>query len=278
VSKQHILFGYVGVENETSIEILNTVPDDFQYRKINARDSDTINYWFKPFLESTDSLVFKVTSSDYQDTLITRFKDQTKDSLKIKRDDKLSLLLEKRISLQLNTPIEAVDSTLFSLVDKDTVTIPFKVEIDKNLNTVNVAFDAAEANTYQLQVLPNGIADFYGSSNDTLDYKVRTRELSDFGDLVLTVTNAQSYPIIVQLLDREGKIKYEQTQSEKGVLTFKSLDPRSYKIRVIIDLNANGIWDTGSYLDKRQPEPVKFYPTEIEIRANSEIYQTFTLN
>lgn len=275
--KQHIIFGYKGASDSTVITLLSNTPDNFEYRQLKDRKTDTLHYWFKPFLQETDSLVFKVTSTNYEDTLVTRYRDQFQDSLNINKNEQLNLLLEKRMSLELNTPVAVVDSTQFSVVDKDTLAVPFKVSIDKSLNVVNVFFEATEANTYQIEILPNGITDFFGTTNDTLNYNLRTKEFSDFGDLFFTVENVQRYPIIVQLLDSQGALKYEQSQTANKPIAFTNIDPRSYKVRVIQDLNANGVWDTGSYLEGRQPEPVKFYPSEIEIRANSEIYQTFIL-
>ena len=39
----------------------------------------------------------------------------------------------------------------------------------------------------------------------------------------------------------------------------------------LYDLNNNFKWDSGSWQDKIQPEQVRYYPTEIDIRTNWEL-------
>ena len=43
--------------------------------------------------------------------------------------------------------------------------------------------------------------------------------------------------------------------------------PGKYIIKAFAVINHNEIWDTGDFLEKRQPEPVINFPEEIEIRA-----------
>lgn len=277
IGKQHILFGYEGRQSNTNITLLTDTPDNFEYRVLKDRTTDSLHYWFKPFLEETDSLVFKVESGTYNDTLITRFKDQFADTLEIAKADKINILLNKAFTVTANTPLALINPELISVVDKDTLNIPFEASLDTIKNTVNVNFEPTESNRYQITFLPEAITDFFNATNDSLSYSVPTKEFSDYGDLFLTVQNVKSYPIIAQLLNNKGEVIYEKYKETESVFEFTKIDPKKYFIRIIYDTNANGYWDTGSYLDKRQPEPVVFYPEEIEIRANSEIYQTFIL-
>lgn len=277
IGKQHILFGYEGRPSNTNITLLTDTPDNFEYRVLKDRTTDSLHYWFKPFLEETDSLVFKVESGTYNDTLITRFKDQFADTLEIAKADKINILLNKAFTVSGNTPLALINPELISVVDKDTLNIPFEASLDTIKNTVNVNFEPTESNRYQITFLPEAITDFFNATNDSLSYSVPTKEFSDYGDLFLTVQNVKSYPIIAQLLNNKGEVIYEKYKETESVFEFTKIDPKKYFIRIIYDTNANGYWDTGSYLDKRQPEPIVFYPEEIEIRANSEIYQTFIL-
>jgi hypothetical protein len=49
-------------------------------------------------------------------------------------------------------------------------------------------------------------------------------------------------------------------------------------VRVTLDENNNGIWDTGNFLTRKQPETVKFFDQIIELRANYELNETFNIN
>lgn len=44
-----------------------------------------------------------------------------------------------------------------------------------------------------------------------------------------------------------------------------------YKLRLINDLNFNGVWDTGDLKNKKQTEEILFYPKTIKIRSNWDL-------
>ena len=46
-------------------------------------------------------------------------------------------------------------------------------------------------------------------------------------------------------------------------------------MRLIVDDNDNGEWDTGDYDANRQPEMVYYYPSQIECRAKWDVTQTW---
>jgi hypothetical protein len=48
-------------------------------------------------------------------------------------------------------------------------------------------------------------------------------------------------------------------------------------LRVIYDDNGNKMWDTGNFLQKRQSEEVEYFPSPIDVRANWDVDQVFTL-
>jgi hypothetical protein len=48
-------------------------------------------------------------------------------------------------------------------------------------------------------------------------------------------------------------------------------------LKIIDDLNNNGKWDTGDYIYKLQPEPVRLFPKEIIIRANWDVEEEWKL-
>jgi hypothetical protein len=126
-------------------------------------------------------------------------------------------------------------------------------------------------------LLPNFITDFFGETNDTINYRLSTGGYADFGNLRLNLAGEVEYPIIVQLTDEKEKLYREIYVSEARALDFYTLDPGKYLIRIIFDGNANGKWDTGNYLKKIQPEKVIYYPSVIEMRANWEKIETFTI-
>jgi hypothetical protein len=49
-------------------------------------------------------------------------------------------------------------------------------------------------------------------------------------------------------------------------------------IKVKLDENGNGIWDTGNYKEKRQAEKVYYYPYDIELRAFWDVEEVWNVD
>jgi hypothetical protein len=78
---------------------------------------------------------------------------------------------------------------------------------------------------------------------------------------------------IVQLLYSDNTLA-EKLINPKDI-TLKFVEPRDYKIMILIDSNRNGKWDPGSFENKIEPEKIIFYKSDegkysFPIRANWE--------
>ena len=78
----------------------------------------------------------------------------------------------------------------------------------------------------------------------------------------------------VELLDGQDKV-VRKVPVVDGKADFYFLNPGKYCARLVNDTNGNGVWDTGEYETKRQPEMVYYYPQILEPRANWEVEQTW---
>ena len=71
------------------------------------------------------------------------------------------------------------------------------------------------------------------------------------------------------MLNEKGEIIRTVKTNEPDLIPFESLIPGNYLVRIILDENNNGIWDTGNFLEKKQPETILFFKDRvIELRAN----------
>ena len=116
------------------------------------------------------------------------------------------------------------------------------------------------------------------STNDTLQYRLKTPSRIDYGSVYLQVFDVPSYPIIIQLTnEKEEVVRSLYVTEPQRRYPFLLLEPNKYYVRVIIDENQNGIWDPGRYLEKRFPEAVYHYETLLDVRANWELQERFSL-
>ena len=71
----------------------------------------------------------------------------------------------------------------------------------------------------------------------------------------------------------------QQPVTDKNTCDFYFLQPSTkYYIRLFNDDNNNGVWDTGNYAEKRQPEEVYYFPKVWEMKANFEFEETWDIH
>ena len=88
-----------------------------------------------------------------------------------------------------------------------------------------------------------------------------------FGKLeIITATNS---PCVFQLLQNE-KVIIEFIFAAKPY-DLLDITPGKYQLKYIADSNQDGIWNTGDWENKTQPEKVINYPNEITIRSNWDL-------
>ncbi len=281
ISKHHFQIGYFGELTEYNIDVLGTFPDSIQFKTklFKNPEKDTLDYWVKPFFNQ-DSIVFKATNGQVIDTLVARYKDQYKDSLKIKLQPANTLKIGETVYLSADTPIENLNEKLIQITDKDTLTIAFTIQKEVLKNEFKIDFTAQENNVYDLLILPDAISDFEGNTvKDTIAYTIKTLESSAYGTLKIDITNRVSPSnLIIQLINADKIEDFKILSSSSNTANFKSISPGKYSIRVIEDQNGNNKWDTGNYLKKIQPERIIYFEKPVNIRANWDVSQEVSIS
>jgi hypothetical protein len=226
-----------------------------------------------------DSLQFKVEKGLFSKTFKTKVRElKTTDSLKIDIKQTNNLPFREKLTLITKTPILKIDNSKISLLNKDSVSVKFTTAYDEFNQKIEFDFQKEEEQKYNLQLLPGAVVDFYATNNDTLNYKLSTKSYSDYGNLKVNLKNVKRYPVILEVLNSKGDVMASAISNGEEYLRFDLIEPNVYSLRVIYDDNKNGIWDTGSYLEKRQAEEVKYYSKTVDVRANWDVDQDFILD
>lgn len=275
VAKQKIEFGFRGDYKNTTIEMLGPKPDGFEHRIIKDSKKDTLYYWYKPNVE-LDTTYFVVKNRTFTDTLKHRFRDLKVDSLNIRAVVNGTVNYDDDFLIEGNVPFDKLDRSKVSIIDKDSLNIDFITEFDTLKNSYRFTFDKSEANAYKIQLLPDAITDFFGNVNDTLNFDFRTKKFSELSDVRVTLVDAV-YPLIAQLTDDKGNVKYEKFADEPRLFDFRHINPGNYYLRVVYDTNGNKQWDSGNYLKKIQPERISYNSEIVEARTGWDTIHVFTL-
>jgi len=276
---QRVAFPFAGNKDSISIDLINEKPADFESLITFKEDQqDSLRYWYRPEIER-DSLVFEVAAGVSKlDTFYLRKRTLRPDSLAFNALSRGTLKLDDPFAIETTIPVVSIDSSKILVTRSDSLNVAFKTELFKEKSSFQLKFETEESSNYQITFLPQALTDFFGSTNDTLYYETQTKEVADYGELKLTLQEAENYPYIVQVVTEKGDVIEEQyAEDGKKVFNFGLVEPGAYYVRLILDANANGVYDTGNYLKQIQPETIIYYPKLLDLRSGWSLNETFIL-
>ena len=102
----------------------------------------------------------------------------------------------------------------------------------------------------------------------------KVKEDNEFATLAVTLTALTDSNVVVQLLNAQDAV-VKQVRSVAGTANFYYLQPATYYLRLFVDRNGNGRWDTGDFYRNEEPETVYYFPEEIECKANWDATRTW---
>ncbi|AOW08529.1 Ig-like domain-containing protein [Flavobacterium gilvum] len=284
VSGNRLILGYEGKiskqEEKPTITLKNKAGEILPIIITKMSKKDSLSIWHKPLKAvKADSLTMEIVKDKYKKTFGFKIKAQKSDTLSIKAVQSGSIGFRERLTFDSNTPLVKIDKTKMKLIDKDSVAVPFTTDYDEFNQQLFVDFKKDEAQKYHLKMMPGAVTDFFEKTNDTLSFKVSTRNFSDYSNLTLTLENVNRFPVIIELTDDKGDVvKASEYTEGKTVIEFNNLEPSIYMIRAIYDDNKNKKWDTGSYLEKKQSEEIIYHKMDDVIRPNWDPKETFDLS
>lgn len=284
---------------------INFTPEDSTWYFVQQTEGGAaVNYWL------ADSTVWK------QDTLQVQVSYPKSDSLNILRPqtDTVQLVLRRRpaekkkkkkkdepdpivflgmqvdapssmdlfdtISVTFNEPVLDINKEMFFLDQKiDTVwnTVDFDFFPDST-NSLNyfIRRPWKYGEEYRIEVDSAAIHSLYGKWNDFFTGEFKIKKEDEYGYLYLNI-NGVDTTAFVELLS-SGDAPVRKAKVKDGGVLFMDLKPDKYYARIVIDTNGNGVWDTGNYIKKRQPEEVYYSPKMYEIMQNWQVEETWNVN
>ncbi|KIQ20000.1 hypothetical protein RT99_14920 [Flavobacterium sp. MEB061] len=268
--KQNFKLSQPKIVLKNNDEILETIVTQFPKK-------DSLQVWYKPL--KADSLQLEVTKENYNKKFTFKIKDQKKDTLNITAVQNGVINFRDRFTLETATPLVKFDKSKIKLINKDSLDVDFTTEYNELEQKLYVDFKKEPLEKYKFTFLPGALTDFYDNVNDTLSYKLTTKEYADYGNLVLNLKNVKRFPIIVEITNKKGDVVLASDYSEGNTkLQFDLLQPESFTLRITYDDNKNKIYDSGNFLNKTYAEEVFYYQKEIDVRTNWDVDETIDLS
>ena len=183
---------------------------------------------------------------------------------------------DKNINFIFPTPLSKVDTAGIHLYAKhDTLwyRAPFEFRPIRN-REYQLLGEWRPDIEYSLEVDSAAFQDIYGLVSPAIKQGFKVSSLDEYGTLLVNITSLNDYPLLVQLLNSQDQV-VKEVKAVNGVAEFYYLKPDKYYLRLIVDRNNNGKWDTGDYDQNLQAEEVYYYPEAIECKAKWDINESW---
>lgn len=126
---------------------------------------------------------------------------------------------------------------------------------------------------YSLELDSATFIDIYGKASPKVKQSIKVSSLDEFSTLIVSLQQMEGKNCLLQLLNESDK-PLKEVVAKNNEATFYYVKPGTFYLRLIVDENDNGVWDTGLY-NTRQPEAVYYYTKEIECKAKRDVRITW---
>ena len=212
------------------------------------------------------------------------------EALKVEVKVNNSIAPDENVRIELPTPLQSLDSTKVHLYSKrDTLWYEARYRIrvreggdslaPVGTNLLHKRWLELQAEwkpgvEYSFELDSLALTDIYGTTSGKIKQGFKVREDKEFATLAVSLTALTDSNVVVQLLNEQDAV-VKQTRALAGTANFYYLQPATYYLRLFVDRNGNGRWDTGDFYRGEEPETVYYFPEEIECKANWDATRTW---
>jgi uncharacterized protein (DUF2141 family) len=235
----------------------------------------------------SDTVKVKITVTDSLDRDFThdqkiKFKEKPKKNDGVKEEFNLKTkpsngedidLKEVGYTFTFTKPIKNYDLNKIEFMNDTLVRIPVTekdIKWNSEKTELKIKVDGKKAKDYVRLKMPKGT--FISVENDSTQKYISTHPIRDpenYGTIGGEVKNTKKKGFFVELLNEQ----YEVLQKVDNVLKyeFAFVKAGTYYIRMTVDENRNGKWDSGDLEKNILPEIIKFSPDKIKLKQNFEL-------
>ena len=128
---------------------------------------------------------------------------------------------------------------------------------------------------YSLEIDSAAFVDIYGSVSDTAKKGFKVKSNDAYSTIFMTLDGMRGKNVVAQLVSSTDAVMKE-VRTHTGDAEFFYVNPNTYYLRIFVDENNNGKWDTGNYDEGRQAETIYYYPSKIECKEKWDFTETWS--
>ena len=186
---------------------------------------------------------------------------------------------DKNPTLTFDTPLAVADTSKIHLYSKhDTLWYrsPFLVREKVNVpRTYEVIGEWRPDVEYSLEIDSAAFVDIYGSVSDTAKKGFKVKSNDAYSTIFMTLDGMRGKNVVAQLVSSTDAVMKE-VRTHTGDAEIFYVNPNTYYLRIFVDENNNGKWDTGNYDEGRQAETIYYYPSKIECKEKWDFTETWS--
>lgn len=181
---------------------------------------------------------------------------------------------DRNPSIEFDVPLSVADTSKVHLYSKiDTLWYRAPLVVHKREGTervIDILGEWRPGIEYSLEIDSAAFMDIYGRVAPSFKQGFKVRSNDEYSTVIVNIAGMKDTTVVVQLLDRSDNVNKE-VSTDNGTAEFFYVNPGTYYMRMFIDTNRNGVWDTGNYAGDRQAETVYYYPEKVECKAKWDL-------
>ncbi|MCQ2114345.1 MAG: Ig-like domain-containing protein [Bacteroidaceae bacterium] len=184
-------------------------------------------------------------------------------------------------TIDVPTPLKECNADMIHLyvqVDSMWYSSPFEIRRENEFgHQYNIIAEWREGCTYSLEIDSMAFVDIYGLKSSPFKTGIRIGKSDEYSSLIISVYGGGDKDMYVMLIDKsEKELKISKVQD--GHAEFYYLKPGNCYLKLFVDDNGNGVWDTGEYALDKQAEKVYYYNKEVECKEKWDVSIDWNLN
>lgn len=255
---------------------------------ITSAKSDSITLWYPTLGIDSITFIVRATNGDSLRTDTLEFSTKKQGVASGKGRNKKApadtsvqislnafqnkLILGDSLKLRFSAPLaDSLAGSITYMAGTDTILLNPLPEVGERMYLKYVLPKSNQA--FTLRINKGAFTDIFGRGNDSLRQSISYFMEEDLGNLEFIFRNdsVSEFRGIFELLDKSGAVINSRQVSLTKTLSFKSLLPGEYSIRLIEDTDGSGQWTNGDFSSRKQPEQMYYFTEKFTLRAGWDL-------
>ena len=275
-----ILMLFEGNPDEVKVTAKGNRPENYQVTHVPK--SDSLYIWFDAKKENlgitqSENLKFAYDNGVKKDSASMFYRFNAKNEMTLSNAKGNLLPPNQDFVFSSNYYVDKIQPEKWKLVS-DSIQQEFTAKVsEKNPFEIRLSSNFKEGKKYSLTVPKETVSSFFESNAKYYRFDFQADKTENYGTLFVTLENAPTHHFWLQMLNETGDVAYSKFGKETKQI-FNAVKPGKYQLRILVDNNENGSWDTADFENNEFAEEVYVFEKKIDIRPLWEIREIWNLN